>query len=917
MTLIRFFFLPGVLLCLGGAFAEEPTVDLTTPDHGLWKGQAPGTWVLTKSETRYNDPSKESRLYYEKNQLIGQDDQGQVWYLTGQSSEDGVFSYNPLPGRESSESAKEKILRSHSEERLLSGTHIPVEIQEFETRVDETGMKYSRARTVLKEAPHVVLESRVEESDQYQGETYHRIRTREVVKVESLTLFGKTIRGFRLQEKVDGRHGRILVVSPDIPALEVLIESASVKANPIDRYTYSKEVIAMGGDTENLDEYRRKIADQINQNRDRERILLDSETGKANLELYLSMGYAERQAADYLEAVLPKRSYFLSRSEMAAKVRALWSEYQENPTDQVRDRLKNAMKWGAYGSRSFTEPASEEVLLEIANSQDPFLSLHALAHLCRLTPFRYSDRLEQALIDSQRADLDALEILAQSPYGNPRRVLEVLDIPVDDLPSRLITFIPDDKSIEFLLTQPQESNRIDHLEILELLSNYDDDRVRDYISDLADSVQPQTSFMEYMNLPLAVSNLRARGASEFILKMLAETPDSSTPSINPRLEAFRTRMKKKGINLSDEELREMAHGMLQEEEGPLADEMQQGKRLVLARAALELQDPELLATVKRTFQSNEQEHLLYYCSFGKPDYSISYLGEDIQPGYNLEVTPEKLEGILSKPFYIFGKQFIPKEDESDSAIFYRYLGLNPNERNRQALIRTCFSNYSPDLDFLYLWQIDQKSWYRERIGASDFRPAIRGDNLRLLCETLPAFGSKGVETLWHLYQYPPFRPEVLVGLRRVKENRDGILKKLKTLDPVSEQESFELGFTLWCFGDQSQRDNYEYFPVAHDHGGIVSPSDIKDEIRFLPTEELIYLAEQRDRKYYDRRIRTCLAHALSYHPSQETARLLLQIWNEEPDRRFNSTYGKMFNRMAGRNFGLRKHEIENWIESLN
>lgn len=131
---------------------------------------------------------------------------------------------------------------------------------------------------------------------------------------------------------------------------------------------------------------------------------------------------------------------------------------------------------------------------------------------------------------------------------------------------------------------------------------------------------------------------------------------------------------------------------------------------------------------------------------------------------------------------------------------------------------------------------------------------------------------------------------------------------------MEDQMDFQFRLTLWCYGDMAQREKFEVH--LRQPANISKTGKAFRVLRYLPEEERLRIVRQRNELGIDKWGRLQLAHALSFHPNKVSASLLVELWDEDGDRRRNPDYAECFNRMADQNFGMRRSAIWTWIQTL-
>ena len=813
--------------------------------------------------------------------LLGQTGDGRVFAASGSTDERGKPLEKPTTSGTRATRDRTPVRRTPKTLRV-GDVSIECEFLDYGHYLDLSGMPTDETATVLKGHPSLVLERTLVRTDSFRGETHRRKSHQSLKAVGTLKKFGRRIRVFtsELTYQVDGRiHRRDeLVQSPEVPKLLVSRTYTSYDDEGKTKSAKQIELISLG---RAVKEAKAHIA-QRSRHPPREKPSLGSEIGQANLALLREMGFTDSQAAKVIAYQLPGQDFFDQLVQLSEKIKHTWRAYSKRQSEENRDLLFDAMDFPHWTGFGFTEPQIEAALLAVVKSADPRVRARALAKLAQLVPARHMRTAEDAMIRDKVLDVEGLTCLARNRFGNPRRVLESLDIEMKELPAELLTFAPDERAVAALIERFKEADRWKRGAILEVLMVFDHQEARMLFKSLAqelnqdDMVLGKTERSPYVRQVFeATSVLGLEGAPELFSRWLKWCTDA-IPS--------------------------------QDEQKVL---MQKTMVVFLTAAILRMRDEKLFAELVRTSQERGAEGMVWL---------LVCLRNDPALARNAPINPAMMEQ-LRKTGIDTG--FVSAKELEDPLL--QLVHYVPTRENLQYLLDKCFTNYSADLDLKELAATSSRSWYLRRKGLQAFKPETTTKRTEIICNALPSFGAEGVKILVHLYDWPAFRPKVLAALRRVKDKDNASVRNLLHTAELElardtgrrharEEIDFELALTLWCYGDVRRREEIE--GILRQTVTARRSSQAYNSLRYLPRAELVSLVRRRHALRIDRWGRLRLAEALSYHPSRECGRLMLELWDEEGDRKRAPRFAECFNQLAGRNFGMRRSEIEKWVETL-
>lgn len=738
--------------------------------------------------------------------------------------------------------------------------------------------------TVLQDRPSFVVEHEIVRTDSFRGETWRSSSTMRTKDLRRTQKLGKSMLVFT-SEHVYELNGQIrerveAMGSPDMPGHHLWRRSTWYDEGSEVRHVTVSEVVRLGCSPDEAEAF----CDSRAKTRPRRRASLDSPLARANIALLMEQGFTEGGAHEIVRRSLRNPELYDQQERETKEVEARWAVYRERPSQMECDQLLGAMQGLPWTSFGFTNPRTEAVLLKIAQSHDAKLRIRGYAELARMCPTRYAKLLEDLLIREKAFDERALTVLAEARFGNPRCVMAAMNPALDGVSVRLLTYAPAGKAVPELMVRYAEAHGLRKPEVLQSLTVYDSEEVRELVATLAAGIAQEelTKRTPLRGLLLphvvnATSSLRIAQARDCFLKWLRWGRRASPP------------------------------------ESELDAQLQRTQFARLIVAALRLRDDEVNAAVEELLQGEPPQDLAW------PMLLIARQPE-LAEGLSLAVTPQKIEELLAARIDTgFGPMPVDMK-----RVFLSLLANTPTTENLQFLLHHCLPEYSPRLDLKEQWLLSRKDWYQRRMSLQPLRLDASRATLEVLFGALPSFGEEGTEIIRHLYDWPPFRKHVLIALRKVKDHAE-VLRMLRAEeeiarrarrrdDDAAKELEFHRGLTLWCCGDTSRRAEHEaWLKYPRSNARRVG---LSRALRYLPRTELVRLVQRRDVLRIDKAGRLELAVALSYHRDGQCARLLPDLWREHADRRDNPKFGECVNRMAKRNFGLRQKEIEEWVRSL-
>ncbi|MDD4736704.1 MAG: hypothetical protein PHP44_11440, partial [Kiritimatiellae bacterium] len=218
-----------------------------------------------------------------------------------------------------------------------------------------------------------------------------------------------------------------------------------------------------------------------------------------------------------------------------------------------------------------------------------------------------------------------------------------------------------------------------------------------------------------------------------------------------------------------------------------------------------------------------------------------------------------------------------------------------------------------DTDYAAIAQTQAKYWYTQRTGIRP--PKARDMHPEIMADILPYFGERGAKILIQLAAYPGFRRYAVPALMKITDRRDEARETLSKIQGGTDDDSFLIGLTLWCLGDDSQQEQYEKY-IRFEPLHSSRSHKARRAICYLPFETVYPLIQDIRNGNPDNYFPMWAATALSNHKNRKSAALMMSLWDDEISSRHNPEYGELFNRMAGRNFGMDRGRIQKWIRDL-
>lgn len=851
---------------------------LRIPTRGEWQGQAIGSWTLTRTTRRSAGESTVDggRLY--KALLLGEDGNNNTIQVWGEADEQGRYLVEK-PTLVSTSWSEENPIPNPTEIRnevlTIDGQAYPVFVNIYDPTPDPySGIMVSKTVWELKSKPGFVLMRNHAERDSFRGENYESLITEQVVGTGQTNINEKVVRYFEIQqiETVDGKvTSRIKLLKSDALPHQGLIHSLQTYYNEEGRAKQSTRIdlVAVGCSPEEAERY-----EQQRQSRSIESlsISLDSAAGEINTAHLMRQGMPEAVAREIVGR-LPVKDFTRIR-QRADEISVAWKAYQADPSDDNRAVLLQQQQLTGSNSYGYIEPGLEKVLLEISHTDNPELRIQALTSLTGFVSVRYAPILEDALIQlNQSTNQTALNALASSKWGNPRRVLSQNGIDLSALPMRLIPYAPDTLAAKELMHRFEIGDKYERSKVLELLTFYSTPETRALFTRLANDLCPSDfkwgktdrSFL-VTHLITGVANLNIENAPDLFSQWMdwnhASTGEEDSPESMTTRELINMTLMISGVRLRDSRLN-----------ARIADLISTG------------------AISSGLFMSGDRL--------------------DNLAGLKLELTPTDMEALLTKPAYDVwtgtssaGKQIYDR---------VRLFRFSPRRENLMYMMHKLMPDWTPETDYADMAMARSKYWYRQR---KEVQPLdVPQLQLEILADTLPFFGDEGARILIQLCGEPQFRRYMVPALVNITHRRDGAREYLSGIHEQLEEDRFRLNLTLWCMGDTSKQgeiENYIRFEPLYSSRSMQA----REVLRYLPFETVYPLLQDIRSSHPDNDFALWAAEALSHHPNRKSAEFIMALWEREITGSHNAAYGEMFNRMAGRNFGMDREGINKWIQSL-
>ena len=866
------------VLCSVAFSAPEKKI-LRVPTHGNWQGQPIGLWKATRITHQNIEKGTPKKSNVWKAMLLGEDKNKNTIVVCGQVDEKGMYiKANPttVSGAWSNDNPPPVPEETKDGVITIGDKDFPVLIKRFGPKADRSsGATVTETIWELKARPGFVLKRDRTLTDSFEDETYEHSIREEIVSTGQTNMLGKNVRFFRVRhlERIDGLiTSRLEQTKSDELPEQGLIHSSQTWYDEKGKAksTTKIELVAFGYSPEQAAKHE---AFRRSRSYARQSVSLDSEAGKVNVVHLMRQGMPLDVAQEIVATRISVEDLEYGRKK-AMEIDKVGKSYREDPSEENRSRLFKELQYLGSNNIGYIEPSLEKVLLGISNSDDLELRITALSGLTGYVSVHYAPLLAKTLIqEKQYTNQLALRMLSSTRWGDPRHVLSQRGVSLKDLPILLIPHAPDNFAVPELISRFEVGDKFQKSEVLELLGYYSRPQVRSLFIRLANEVVPDDfqwgkTDRSYLlkHIIVAFADLNIEGAPELFLKWMEwnETADGGTAD-KPENVMMRTvidiTLMTYGVRLRDDRVSAM-----------IANKIKAGS------AALSL-----LMT---------KNHLEKIGTF------------------NLNMTPKKMESLLSMKLPSMFSEKKLKDEQLYGLL--RLFKFSVDEDNFGYIMSKLMPDWKVDIDYAAIAQVQSKDWYTERKGIEPLK--VREMHPEILGDILPYFGDKGVQVLIQLCGHPDFRRYMVPALAKVSHRRQEARDFLAAIRPQNDDEKFHIGLTLWCLGEDSRRKEYEkylYFEPGHGKAGKV-----RRAVAYLPFDTLYSLIQQLQNQKSDELFRSWASRALSHHTNRKSAEFIMALWEGEVISRRNPEYGELFNRMAGRNFGMDLDKIQKWIQTL-
>ncbi len=854
-------FIMGLLVCS----AEGKVEPLNPPTHGDWKGQEPGTWVVTRYTSRDLQTNRADRIYLYKSLLVGEDDGG-VHLVGGECNINYEYTRTPYAAIHPRQPAwYGPVAKVETNKISLKDGDLSLFDEIAVTNTVENG-KRLYTRRMLAERPDFMVAFRNEMSDEFRGESYHMTEEEIPVEVATKDRFDKkrTVYTLAYSRSLDGKQIVVGTVyrSPDLPMIESFQKTIDREGHPVSETHV--EMIAMGVDAALL----ATVPPPIRGPRFTDKPDPDSSFYKANALLLKEQGFNDR----HVQMLMPDMRNYDSMTNLYHHVQPAWTAYAGEQSVTNRKALIEALGWTYSTSHPVTEPQTEALLLKIAEVDDTGISVRALSMLAGFCAPRYMRRLEDYVIRHELTNAEVLQTITSYYYGNPSRVLKAFPFPLETLREYDLIYAPSTDAVTDLLrrrSQNEQSFSLEHL------LGFDDDRVRCLVSEL--SSQPVSDEahgkMRLVYLIQGLGIYDVPNAKEYLSKLIKDLSAPNTATNDHKSMAlFRpmllARTLQAALETYDPELRSKVVNLLKKDMGAV---------VMLAMTEKEEGGEELLFSLKPYLADADIKNM--FSSTVKTPYGEFSMNSRLD---QCAVLLDRrffgdLDGVVARflPFYEPGKNC------AADALMYK------------------------------------KRWYMERKGIA--QPPWAKDSGKqqkdLISKILPSYGEAGIKILLNLAQIEDFRAEALKGLARATGDRESLLTHVKKIgrprDPLHEANPYDIA--IWVLGDRSVAEDMEQrLKYPPNHVG----SRPREYLPWLDRDYLLDIAKRRDKIGIINANLPWLVKALSKHRDREAWEMIWEIWEDTATPKNNIAYARLFNASAGRSFGLRKSEMKAWIKTL-
>lgn len=276
----------------------------------------------------------------------------------------------------------------------------------------------------------------------------------------------------------------------------------------------------------------------------------------------------------------------------------------------------------------------------------------------------------------------------------------------------------------------------------------------------------------------------------------------------------------------------------------------------------------------------------------------------------LDITPEKMEVLLSKPL-----PAMLSEKKLEGEQLYGLLRLfrfSADDEDFNYVMSKLIPDWKADRDYGAVAQARNKDWYTQKKVLQPLR--VRDMHPEILRDILPYFGDRGAQILIQLCENPELRRYLVLALMEIPHRRGEARERLSKVQSIGEEDRFLVGLALWCLGDDSQRKKYENY--LRFEPGHAKANTVRKAMAHMTFDTVYSLFRQIRNGKPDKHFPIWAGEALSHYKNKKSAEFIMSLWNDETTSRRNPEYGELFNCMAGQNFGMDRAKIKKWIEAL-
>lgn len=854
--------------------------ELRVPTHGNWQGQPPGSWKTTRITFYSTKKEKTETASIYKALLLGEDSNRNTIVVWGQADENGKYlSEDPTTVSDAWSEDNPVPIPDQTKTDVVKtdGQEFAVIVRTFGPKSDgHSGMMITRTEWELKSRPGFVLLHNQEHKDSFRGETYEYRINEKLTGVGHTNVCGKTVRFFRIQhdETVNGRKtSRMELLKSDELPEQGLIHSLQTWYDEDDR-EHSATEIELVGFGHSPQEVSGHLARMESHRFPRKYATLDSEAGKVNVAHLMRQGMPEDVAQKIVTTRISIEDLEYGQKR-AVEIRGEWEAYRADPARELHGQLLQKLQQIGGNSIGYIEPDLERILTEIADAGDADLRIIALATLTGYVPVLYSHVLEDTLIaEKQYTNQPALRALSAAKWGNPRRVLSRKEIDISSLPLLLIPYAPDESAIKELMNRFKVDNKYRKSETLELLGYYSAPEVRALFSRLANELtaddfalgKTENSYL-VRNVIAGTADLNIENAADLFLKWMTW------------IDAIGS-----GNDAKQEDLM-----------------MKSAIDMTLTIYGVRLRDARINARISDRI-TNGTVHPYLFMS----EENLEMLGD-----INLDITPARMETLLSRPIPGLMSDKTLKEEQLYGLL--RLFRFSPDDEDLKYIMGKLVPEWTPETDYAAMAEAQRKFWYT---SLKDIKPVkVRGMHPEIMADVLPCFGDNGARILIQFCGYPGLQEYMVPALMKISHRRSEAREHLSRLQPRNEDNRFLIGLTLWCLGDDSQQAEFEKY-IRFEPLHSSRSHKVRQALCYLPFDTVYTLLQDIRKNNPERYFSSWASSALSHHRNRKSAQFIMSLWDEETSSRRNPEYGELFNRMAGRNFGMDRTEIQKWIDTL-